>query len=278
MLTDKNFCNKILVKFNFKKKERVSVKMSKLSISIATYNNEKEVVNVLESIYKNTADLDFEIFVIDNNSRDKTVRLIYNKYPSVKVIEQPSNIGFGRSHNYVLNKINSKYHAVINPDITFNGNMLKKMVDYMDANSDVAMLTPKILNLDGTIQRLPRKKPTLKYLASGRLEHHSKKFKNIRDEYTMAGVDFKEPTEVDFCTGCFMFIKTETLKKLNGFDERFFMYFEDIDLTQRAKKYGKTIIYPDAEVYHSWNRDSAQKIKYFCVHVSSMLKYFKKWR
>lgn len=252
--------------------------MSKLTISIATYNNEKEILNVLESIYKNTIDLDFEIFVIDNNSSDKTVRLIYNNYPSVKVIEQPSNNGFGRSHNYILSKIHSEYHAVINPDITFDGNMLKKMADYMDANEDVVLLTPKVLNLDGTIQRLPKRKPTLKYLISGRLERYSKKLKAIRDEYTMAGVDFEEPTEVDFCTGCFMFIRTEVLKKLNGFDDRFFMYFEDVDLTQRAKNYGKTIIYPDAKVYHSWSRESFQKFKCFFIHVSSMFKYFYKWR
>lgn len=252
--------------------------MSKLTISIATYNNEKEILNVLKSIYKNTIDLDFEIFVIDNNSSDKTVRLIYNNYPNVKVIEQPSNNGFGRSHNYILNKINSEYHAIINPDITFDGNMLKKMAKYMDENKDVVLLTPKVLNLDGTIQRLPRKKPTLKYLISGRLERYSKKLKKIRDEYTMSGLDFKEPTEVEFCTGCFMFIRTEVLKKLNGFDDRFFMYFEDVDLTQRAKKYGKTIIYPGAKVYHSWSRESFQKIKCFFIHVSSMCKYFYKWR
>lgn len=252
--------------------------MEKLTISIATYNNEKEILSALDSIYRNTADLDFEIFVIDNNSSDKTVRLIYNKYPSVKVIEQPSNNGFGRSHNYILDKINSKYHAIVNPDITFNGNVLKKMIKYMESHEDVALLTPKILNLDGTIQRLPRKKPTLKYLLSGRLEHHSEKFKNIRDEYTMTGVEFKEPTEVDFCTGCFMLIRTDVFKDLQGFDERFFMYFEDVDLTQRAKKYGKTIVYPDAQVYHSWSRASAQRFKYLCIHISSMVKYFKKWR
>lgn len=252
--------------------------MNKLTISIATYNNEKEILDVLDCIYRNTTDLNFEVFVIDNNSSDKTVRRIYNKYPSVKVIEQPSNIGFGRSHNYILDRINSDYHAIVNPDIKFDGNMLKKMVDYMNANEDVALLTPQILNVDGSVQRLPRKKPTLKYVLSGRLEHHSEKFRQIRDEYTMTGVDFKEPTEVDFCTGCFMLIRTEVLKKLKGFDDRFFMYFEDVDLTQRAKEYGKTIIYPEAKVFHSWNRDSAQKFKYFCIHVSSMIKYFKKWR
>lgn len=89
---------------------------------------------------------------------------------------------------------------------------------------------------------------------------------------------FKEPTEIEFATGCFMMVRTELFKKINGFDEIFFMYFEDADLSKRVRQYGKIVFYPDTFVVHLWNRASAKKIKFLFIHISSMIKYFCKWK
>lgn len=251
--------------------------MKKISISIVTHNNERNILLALESVYKYAGNLDLSTFVVDNASSDKTVELVRENYPQVKIIKLPKNIGFGAGHNQVLNKINSDFHVILNPDITFSTNILDDLATYLQENPDVAIVTPNILNVDGSRQDLPKLNPKFKYLISGRLERFGGIFKAWRDQYTCKNIAFERPTEVDFCTGCFIMIRTSIFKKLNGFDEKFFMYFEDADLTRRAKKHGKTVLHPGICATHTWERTSAKSFKYLCIHVCSMLKYFRKW-
>lgn len=251
--------------------------MKKISVCIVTYNNENNILSVLECIYKYSENFIIETFVIDENSSDKTVDLVKNNFPQINLIVLPQNKGFGYGHNQVLNKLDSDFHVILNPDITFNSNIFDGLSNYIQNNPDVAIVTPQILNADGSVQDLPKLTPKFKYLISGRLERFGGLFKIWRDEYTCRKKIFKDPTEVNFCSGCFIMIKTEVFKKLHGFDERFFMYFEDADLTRRAKKYGKTILHPGFYATHIWERTSSKKLNYLCTHVISMIKYFKKW-
>ena len=251
--------------------------MKKISISIVTHNNANNVLLALESVYKNAKNVEIEIFVVDNNSSDGTIYWVQKQYPQVKVIKLSQNKGFGAGHNQVLDKINSDFHVFLNPDITFDTDVIGDLATYLQENPDVAIITPSILNVDGSRQDLPKKVPQFKYLVSGRLERFGGIFKTWREEYTCKNIDFERPMEIDFCTGCFIMIRTSILKKLNGFDERFFMYFEDADLTRRAQKYGKTMLHPSICATHTWARTSSKNLKYFCIHVSSMLKYFYKW-
>lgn len=251
--------------------------MKKISICIVTYNNEKNILDVLECIYKHSQNFDFETFVVDSNSSDKTVALVKKNFPQVNLIVLPQNKGFGYGHNQVLNKINSDFHIILNPDITFSTNIFDDLSSYLQNSPDVAMVVPQILNADGSIQDLPRRAPKLKYLVSGKLERFGGLFKLWRDEYTCKGKNFEKPTKIDFCSGCFIMIRTDIFKKLNGFDERFFMYFEDADLTRRAQNFGKTVLNPNFCATHIWERTSSKKFKYLCIHINSMIKYFKKW-
>ena len=251
--------------------------MKKISICIVTYNNENNILNVLECIYKHSKNFELETFVVDSNSSDETVALVKKNFPQVNLIVLPKNRGFGYGHNQVLNTINSDFHVILNPDITFDTNIFDELSSYLKNISDVAMVVPQILNSDGSIQDLPRCAPKFKYLISGRLERFCRLFKLWRDEYTCKGKNFDKPTEIDFCSGCFIMIRTDIFKKLNGFDERFFMYFEDADLTRRAQNYGKTVLNPNFCATHTWERTSSKKFKYLCIHINSMIKYFKKW-
>ena len=251
--------------------------MKKISICIVTYNNENNILTVLDCIYKHSKNFLIETFVVDSHSEDNTVELVKSKFPQVNLITLPQNKGFGYGHNQVLQKIDSDFHVILNPDITFDTNVFDDLSNYLQNNSDVAMVVPQILNVDGSVQDLPRLKPKFKYLISGRLERFGGLFKLWRDEYTCKGKKFDKPTKIDFCSGCFIMIKTTLFKKLNGFDERFFMYFEDADLTRRAQKHGKTMLHPNIHATHTWERTSSKKLKYLYIHVSSMIKYFKKW-
>lgn len=252
--------------------------MGKTSICIVTHNNEKEILKLLKSIYEFTKNINFKVYIVDNNSSDNTASLIKENYKEVTLIESKVNLGFGRAHNLVLGKVNSVFHVILNPDIVLCSNAIGKLITYLKNNPGVTLATPKIVYPNGQVQMLPKKDPKLKYMLAGKLEKYSKYFSDIRKEYTMQGKEEKQPFSIDFCSGCFMMIRTEVFKKLGGFDERFFMYLEDADLSRRARKYGKIMFVPDVKVIHTWHRESSKNIKFLLIHIISMFKYFKKWK
>lgn len=249
--------------------------MAELSVSVVTYNNKSEIGRLLKSVIEYTKSVEYEITVVDNASQDGTVEYIRENFPTVKVIETGENRGFGHAHNKMLG-VNSTFHAVLNPDIELKSDVLGELVSYLKANEEVALVTPKILNPDGTQQCLPKRRPTLKYMVLGRLSRYIKALEPIRDEYTMKNVNIDKPTQIEFCTGCFMVMRTELFKKVGGFDERFFMYLEDVDLTERLSAYGKVMFYPDAFAVHNWEGGSSKNLRLMKIHISSMFKYFKK--
>lgn len=244
-----------------------------VSISVVTYNNKDTLPDCINSLLKNTVGRSYSIHIFDNNSCDETLDLL-PKSEKISVIKNESNLGFGKGHNAVLRDMGTKYHAFVNPDIIIENDVLEILCRYLDEHPDVSLVTPKILNPDKTVQKLPRKKPKLKYMISGRLPFMEK----LRDEYTMASCDFSSPTEIDFCTGCFMVGRTEQLKSAGGFDDRYFMYMEDADISNKMQKFGKIMLVPDASAVHLWNRESGKSIKYLFIHFSSYFKYRKKWR
>ena len=149
---------------------------------------------------------------------------------------------------------------------------MSDMVDFFEANPDVVMAMPKILNNDGTEQKLPKERPTFKRLFLGRLSN------NIRSEYVWAEKDITEPCEINFCTGCFFCIRTDVFKKVLGFDKRYFMYLEDADLALKAKSKGKVMMLPQFSVNHAWERESSKSLKYLLIHIISSFKFLLKWR
>ncbi|MDV3426288.1 MAG: glycosyltransferase family 2 protein [Bacillota bacterium] len=251
--------------------------MNKISISVVTYNNSDKISSLLSSIIAHTKKYDYKIYVIDNNSSDDTVKIVKDNFPSVTVIENSENKGFGWGHNRVLNELDSEFHAVINPDVILSQDSLSYLADYIESNPGIVMATPKIINPDGSEQYLPKKDVSLKYLIGSRFEQRGEVFKKLREDYTMKNLTITDCVDIGFCTGCFFMIKTDVYKKLGGFDERFFMYFEDADLTQRASKIGRVVYTPQFEVTHLWERASSKKIKLFLIELQSMAIYFMKY-
>ncbi|MBQ7045479.1 MAG: glycosyltransferase family 2 protein [Clostridia bacterium] len=249
----------------------------KISACVVTYNNSSCAKVAVESVVQHTKSKELCMYVCDNNSTDNTLKTL-KEIDGVSVIKLPDNLGFGKAHNAVLDKIDSKYHAVINPDIRIDSDVLSSLAEYLDNNPDVVMVTPKILNDDGTVQHLPKKTPSFKYVFLGRLGSMFGCLKKYREEYTRSNEQLTAPTEVDFCTGCFFLIRTDVFKKLGGFDDNFFMYFEDADLARRAKQFGKVMFVPEFSVTHLWERASSKSIKYLFIHLISYFKYMHKWR
>ncbi len=242
-----------------------------ISAAIVTYNNGDKAAAAAASVLARCEKYPLDFYIIDNNSSDDTLSRLKDLKP-LKIVRLPKNIGFGAAHNKIIEKVDSDYHFIVNPDITVSDDVFANIVDYMEAHPDVAMCAPDILNTDGTRQYLPKSKPTFRRLFLGRLS------KKVRSEYVWRDREITAPCDVDFCSGCFLCVRTSVFKKLGGFDERYFMYLEDADLTLRVKSLGRTVFLPDIKVTHIWERGSHKNIKLLLLHTASCVKFLRKWR
>lgn len=242
---------------------------------IVTYNNIATIDNAVSSLL-NCTEADFRLFVVDNGSTDGTPEHIEKNYPLVRVIRSGGNIGFGAGHNLVLDMLDSDYHAIINPDISVRDDVVSALSDYLDSNPEVGLVSPEVRFPDGRPQILGKKNPCLKYLFASHFRKSGSPEKTLV-EYAMLDSDYSKPFEIENATGCFMFIRTELFRKLGGFDKRYFMYFEDCDLSREVNRISKVVFNPQITVYHEWGRGSKRNLKLKLIHITSMLRYFAKW-
>lgn len=252
--------------------------MYDLTIGIVSYHNRDEMITLIDSIKQHTKGITYRIFVVDNGAPSfETAAFMREAYPKITVLCRENN-GFGAAHNDLMPYMDSRYHAVVNPDISIQSDIFTTLVQYMDQNPDCSMITPAVTFSDGTPQHLPKRSPTYRYMILGRLSNKIKAFAKYRAEYTRANETFTQPTEIDFCSGCCFVTRTANYLKLGGFDEDYFMYLEDADLTERMHTLGKTMFYPNESVIHHWKGGSRQSRKLFFMHIRSMMLYMKKKR
>ena len=256
----------------------------KASGCIVTYNvisspsKKKIFLKEVEDLIRFT-EPDFKLYIIDNASPDGTGEYLKNEYASnehIKVIVNKENIGFGKAHNQIMDELESDYHFIINPDILIKTDVIGKMCAFMEENKNCGMASPDIRFPNGKRQVLAKRNPKIKYLVASRLSSDRENNKLLR-EYAMLDSDLTVPQRTENASGCFLGIRTDLFKKLGGFDDRFFMYFEDFDLARRVNQVSQLWYCPDAVVYHEWGRDSKRNKNLMIIHIKSTLKYFLKW-
>ena len=190
-----------------------------------------------------------------------------------------NNRGYGAGHNVALRKAleeGSQYHLVVNPDVWFGAEVIPALWRLMDEDKDIAQVMPKVLFLNGAVQCLAKLLPTpldlfSRFFLPGKLIEK----RNYRFELRQSGYD--KDMNVPFLSGCFMFLRMSALQEEGLFDERFFMYMEDVDLTRRLHKQHKTMFFPAVSIYHRFSRLSYHKWKLSVAHMVSVVKYFNKW-
>jgi GT2 family glycosyltransferase len=255
--------------------------MPKLNVSIVLYkNNLKQVENAIKSVLASR--LDLRLYLVDNSEEDnlKSLKKLDNR---IEYIFNNANLGFGKAHNIAMRKSieNSvPYHLVLNPDVYFDEGVLEELYEYMEGNKDVGLVMPKVLYPDGRIQYLCKLLPTPFDLFGRRFLNFYpfKKYIEKRNEiYELRFTGYDKIMEVPYLSGCFMFIRTKVLEKVGLFDERFFMYLEDTDLSRRIHKMAKTIYYPHVHIYHEYGKGSYKNKKLLKYHIESAIKYFNKW-
>ena len=247
-----------------------------LSVCLVLYHAAPTVLDTIRCL--KASNVPCELFVVDNSPKDGMAAQISAIFPEARILPQARNLGFGRGNNVVLPYLHSRYHLLINPDVTFAPDLLDRMMDYMNANPQTVILTPRVFNPDGTEQFLPKKQPTVRYLLAGRLESLGRPFSAWRREFTMADSPVAVPTEVQFATGCFLLIRTHSfVQRLKGFDPRFFLYQEDSDLSRRAMELGEITYHPDFCVTHTWARENTRTLRGNLRQIVSICKFFWKW-
>ena len=245
-----------------------------INISIVLYRHSlSEIIPLVNTLRK--SDKVSCIYLIDN-SPNPTIE--YKDLP-VNYVFTGKNLGYGAAHNiairHTLDK-NIPYHLVINPDITFNPDILDIIVQFMNNNSIIGQLMPKVYYPNGEIQYLCKLLPTPSDLIFRRFLP-AKWTKERAAKFELRKSGYSQLLDVPYLSGCFMFLRTEALKEVGLFDERFFMYPEDIDLTRRIHARYRTVFYPEVSIIHHHAQDSYQSFKMLKIHIVNMIKYFNKW-
>lgn len=246
-----------------------------LNVSIVTYNTRIEELEMcLKSL---SSEIVEKIFIIDNSSKDYLADFFKG---NEKVEYQASkNVGYGTAHNKAIRKslaLGTKYHLVLNSDVYFEPQALNQLVAYMDINEDVAMIQPNIVYPDGSLQYTCRLLPTPANLIFRRFLP-GKMTENMNYKYLLKMFDHKQELNVPYHQGSFLFFRASCFKKVGLFDERFFMYPEDIDITRRMHREYKTMFWPGVTVVHAHQAASYKNKKMLFIHMWNMIKYFNKW-
>ncbi len=241
-----------------------------LSIIIVNYNVKEFLQNLLNSIEKAVQNLSNEIIVVDNASEDGSVELLKSKYSSIKIIENKTNLGFGKANNQALKISEGRYILLINPDAIVSEDTITKMIEFIEQNDDAGLAGCKILNPDGTLQLACRRSFPGPWNSFCKVTGLSNIFPNSRlfARYNLTYLNENETYEVDAISGSFMMMKREVYEKVGGFDEQFFMYGEDLDFCYRVQKAGFKVFYVHStQVIHykgeSTKRSSLDETKVF---------------
>ncbi len=241
-----------------------------ISIVIVSYNVKFYCEQCIHSVLSSEVDFPLEIIVVDNASKDDSPNYLRKKFPDIKVIASPENLGFGRANNLAIDQASGEYILILNPDMVLPEDCLQRCYDFMKSTPQCGALGPQLV--DGTGTYLPESKrgfPSLmtavyKFTGLNKLFPTSSKF----NRYYMGHLPIDETNPVDVLVGCFMLIPRKVMALVKGFDTDFFMYGEDIDLSYRITQAGYQNYYlPETTAIHykgeSTNKGSLDYVKMF---------------
>ncbi|MGR3811435.1 glycosyltransferase [Jiulongibacter sp. NS-SX5] len=248
------------------------------SASVVLYKNDvKMIVDVIECYFQSS--IKGMLFLVDNSPTNQLERLKeLNK--NIEYIHFPHNPGFGAGHNYVLKRVKgfSDYHFIINPDITFDSRVIEELLKYGQSESDVGLVMPKIVYPDGTTQYLAKLLPSPFTLVLRRIEVLKLLFSKHLNDYELRLDKIDILDCIPFLSGCFLMVNMSNCDDDLLFDEKFFMYFEDVDLSRRFSEKGlKTIYYGRVYVTHDHEVKTLFKFSNMSMYLKSAIYYFNKW-
>lgn len=231
-----------------------------LSIIIVSWNVKDYLRQCLRSIRAHTKDMSYEIFVVDNHSSDGSAEMVGREFPEVHLVENADNYGFAKANNQALVKAKGRFVLFLNPDTELLGNALKDMVVFMDSHPEASGMAPKLVYDDRSLQRSCRRFPSI-FTDLMESLYLDERFPNspFFNRYRYGGWQFNDMRIVDQPAGASLLFRKSLLDGIGGMDERFFMYFEEVDLCYRVKKSGGNIFFvPSVTMVHHANKSTEQ--------------------
>lgn len=219
------------------------------------------------------------LFLIDNSPEESMLPDDIKNNLSIEYFFLNKNVGYGSGHNVAIKKaitLKSTYHVILNPDIYFNSEIIDIISEYMNCNTNIGQIMPRIVNYDNEVQYLCKLIPTPFDLLIKRFLPNSIKEINSY-KFQLKFTNYNDIMEAPYLSGCFMFFRVSALEKIGLFDETFFMYPEDIDITRRMNEKYSTIYFPRVSVTHCHAAESYKNYKMLLIHISNIIKYFNKW-
>ncbi|MDA1208838.1 MAG: glycosyltransferase family 2 protein [bacterium] len=258
-----------------------------VSAIVLNYRSPQDTVRCVEALQKQTVVDQLQIIVVDNHSEDDSIGVIRNQLghmSNVEIVESSTNTGFGSGNNYAEQFADSDYILFINPDNALESSGLEKMLTHMQQHSEIGILAPQLVFADGTVRDSHRVFPSFVDICIKRTPLR-RLFPKRLDRYLERNVNPQAVRQVDWVVGACFLISRALFADLGGYDERYFLFFEDTDLCRRCLESGKQVVY--FPVVHALDRK--QRLSgggFFAlflhktgrVHIASALKYFWKWR
>ncbi|MCB1997274.1 MAG: glycosyltransferase family 2 protein, partial [Rhodoferax sp.] len=223
-----------------------------LSILVVTYNSRRLVAPLLQRLHDEIADLRAEVVLVDNASADGTASFVRQAFPWVKLVASAVNLGFAAGNNLAALHASGRHLLLLNPDAMPEPGALRRGIALMDGHPGVGLAGGELRGVDGSRQPSARMFPTLRdelFTLSGLAARHphSRLFARLDRRWA----DPEQPAAVDWIPGAFVFIPAAVFRRLGGFDERFFMYYEEVDLCRRMKAQGLGVHYwPELKATH----------------------------
>ena len=251
---------------------RLGIRRVRVTASVVLWNKDEKPESLV-SLFLDSGVVDL-VFVVDNSCGSYSY-LSEEFNGSVFYINPGSNLGFGAGHNVAFReaiKLGSRYHFLSNPDISFDPNILKELLDFIRSEKEAGIVAPKVFYPDGCLQYTCRLLPSPWQL-------FKRRFLGLEGDllYELRFTGYSKVMRVPFIIGCFWLLNMEAVAKVGFFDERYFLYMEDVDLCRRVFKRSKIVFYPHVAVIHEHRRDSYKNLGALLVHVGSAIKYFNKW-
>ncbi len=250
--------------------------MEKITASIVVYKTDPFLLRRAMDSFLNSS-LTGKLTIVDNSPDDRLRQ--YCEIPKITYIFNHENVGYGRAHNIVLqqNLDRSIYHLVLNPDVYFDPSTLEKIFHFMEEQPQAGLAMPKVFSADHQVQMVCKLLPTPFDLAIRRFFPFKQWVSKFTGRYEMKESGYDRIMNVPFLSGCFMFLRMEALKQTGFFDERFFLYAEDTDLSRRIHLQFETLFFPGAEIVHLHARGSYKDFYLTLQNLKSAIQYFNKW-
>ncbi len=252
---------------------------ARVTVSIVLYGHPaEEVRNLIEHL---AADRAVASWVVVNNGGADEACTLAAALGGLS-LSPGRNIGFGAAHNFAMRALatsDAPYHVILNPDIRLETGTLASLATVMDSLPEVGLVMPQVLYPDGSIQFLCKLLPTpldlvLRRFAPGVVKRAAR---NHIATFDLREFDYKSTVSVPSLSGCFMFTRRTVLEAVDGFDERFFLYMEDIDLCRRIAARSELRYWPEVTVTHEHQMESYKSLRVLLLHLRSAVAYFNKW-